>query len=129
MKLKITDKDGVHFHYFYAFNQNGEEIGCAGVEKDNTMHYSFKELCNETPDRCAKIIYVKVVKSHRRQGAATAILSQVTETYKDWDLFLNVSPLDMDNTVQTLTKFYEKFGFKRCESFGSVPTMIKPATL
>ena len=129
MKLKITDKDGVHFHYFYAFGEDNNDIGSIGVEKDNIMHYQFKELCNETADRCAKIVYVKVNKSYRRQGVATEMLKKVIETYKDWDLFLQVSPLDMDNTVYTLTKFYEKFGFKRCESFGSVPTMIKPARL
>ena len=129
MKYKIEQLTGNNFQYFNVRNDKDEYIGWVGIEISDMPHYTFKEYCNEQPDRCAKIVYVKTNKSYRNQGVATEVLNKVVKEYEDWDLFLQVIPLDSNNTVQTLTKFYEKFGFKRCESGGSIPTMIKPAKL
>lgn len=129
MNHKVEELKGNYFHYLDIRNDNGEYIGWTGIEKDDKPHYTFKEFCNEKPEKCAKIIYVKTSKSYRNQGVATYLLNKIIKEYEDWDLFLQVIPLDTNNTVATLTKFYEKFGFKRCESGGSTPTMVKPAKL
>lgn len=129
MKINVTNHKSKHFHYFYAFNKKDEKIGWASIEITDSLHYTFKQYCNEMPDKCAKIVYIKTYKTYRNQGVATTILNEIIKKYEDWDLFLQVIPLDTNNTVQTLTKFYEKFGFERCETPGSTPTMIKPAKI
>lgn len=128
MKHKVESIGGAHYHYFKVFDGR-EQVGYAVVRITDMPHYTFRERCNTTPDKCANIEIIKTVKSHKKQGIATAILDKVVKKYKKYDLFLQVIPLDMDNTVATLTNFYEKFGFKRCESGGSTPTMVKPASI
>lgn len=129
MKYKVKEISGIHYHYFRVINENGEQVGWSSVEITDAPHYAFKEHCNSTPDKCAKVILVRTLKTHKRQGVATTILDKIVKEYEKYDLFLLVIPLDTDNTVATLTNFYEKFGFKRCESGGSTPTMVKPAKI
>ena len=129
MTYKVEVNKTKRFHYFSVFDGNGERIGWSDVEITNMPHYTFKEHCKTTEDKCAEIVLVRTAKSHRKNGIATTILNKIVEIYKNYDLFLIVSPLDMDNTIASLTSFYEKFGFKRCESGGSTPTMVRPAKL
>ena len=121
------------YHYFNAISDDGLNIGGASVEHNDFMHNAYKEHCNADSTKCVKIIYVTVSKSYRCQGVATAILNKVLDYYKDYDVFLNVCPLDREqeklNSVSSLTKFYEKFGFKRCENPGNTPAMVRPAEI
>lgn len=121
------------YHYFNAIDDDERQVGGVAVEHDEYMHHAYKEHCKAGELKCAKIIYVTVDKSHRCQGIASALLKKTLDYYKDWDVFLNVVPLDTKqerhNSVQSLTKFYEKFGFKRCETPGNLPAMVRPAQL
>lgn len=120
-----------NLHYFNAYDDDNTHIGGVAVEHSDFMHYAYKEHCNTDELKCAKIIYVHVFKQFRCKGCATALLNKVLDYYKDWDVFLNIIPLDPKqdgfNTVKGLTKFYEKFGFKRCENPGNLPAMVRPA--
>lgn len=131
--MTVHDHITPAFHYYDAVGDNGIRIGGAAIEHNDFMHCAYADRCNADKSRCAKIVFVQTNKSERCKGVATALLSKITADYKDWDLFLNVSPLDRDQerftTIQELTRFYEKFGFKRCESAGSVPAMIRPAKI
>ena len=129
MKHKVIVIEGINYHYFKVFKDDDRQIGWACLEIGDRDHYTFKDFCNEKPERCAHITIIKTEKSERNKGVATAILDKIVKRYEDWDLFLQVIPLDSTNTVQSLTSFYRKFGFERCEFGGLVPTMVKPAKI
>ena len=130
--MTIVDNKS-RYHYFNAFDEEGEIIGGAAVDVTDTMHYRYKSLCKADNTKCGEIVYVKVDKAHRGQGIAKSLLERIIHDYKNYDLFLFVCPQDKKqeklNSVETLTKYYEKFGFKRCENPGNVPTMIKQAEI
>ena len=131
--MRVYDHTSHSYHYYDAANESGRRIGGAAVEHNDFMHYAYVEHCKTDKDHCAKIVFVQTNKSERLKGVATSLLNKITADYEGWDLFLNVRPLDTDQerftTVQELTRFYEKFGFKRCEGAGSMPAMIKPAKI
>jgi GNAT superfamily N-acetyltransferase len=126
--FEVCNYKGNSYHYFTVYDGT-KAVGGSAIEISDIMHYTFKSYCNANEDKCAKIVYVQTNKSRRGEGIATTIFNTIINEYKDWDLFLQVMPLDETNTVATLTSFYEKFGFKRCETAGILPTMVKPAEI
>lgn len=130
--MKIVDSKS-RYHYFNAFDDSEGIIGSTAVEITDTMHYRYNYLCKTDKTKCGEIVYLKVDKRYREQGIGKSLLERVIKEYKDYDLFLIVCPQDKTqkklNSVETLTKYYEKFGFKRCENPGNVPTMIKQAEI
>jgi GNAT superfamily N-acetyltransferase len=126
--FEVSNYKSPKYHYFTAYD-GIKAVGGATVEPNDHMHYAFKEYCKADKDKCAKIVYVQTNASRRGEGIATTILNTIIEMYKDCDIFLQVIPLDKTNTVTTLTSFYEKFGFKRCETAGILPTMVRPAEI
>lgn len=121
------------FHYYDVVNDKDTRIGGAAIEHNDFMHFIYADHCNTDKARCAKIVFIQTNRSERCKGVATTLLNKIIEDYGDWDLFLNVKPLDTSQerftTVQELTRFYEKFGFKRCEGAGSMPAMVRPAKI
>ena len=126
--FEVSNYKSPKYHYFTAYD-GIKAVGGSTVEVSENMHYAFNEYCKADKDKCAKIVYVQTKASRRGEGVATTILNKVIEMYKDCDIFLQVIPLDKTNTVATLTSFYEKFGFKRCETAGILPTMVRPAEI
>lgn len=126
--IEVRDYKSPKYHYFTAYD-GIKAVGGSTVEVSENMHYAFKEYCKADKDKCAKIVYIQTNTSRRGEGIATTILNAIIEMYKNCDIFLQVIPLDKTNTVATLTSFYEKFGFKRCETAGILPTMVRPAEI
>ena len=94
--MRVYDHTSHSYHYYDAANESGRRIGGAAVEHNDFMHCAYVEHCKTDKDHCAKIVFVQTNKSERLKGVATSLLNKITADYEDWDLFLNVRPLDTD---------------------------------
>ena len=110
--------------YFNAMN-NGERIGkvCVDLDSEDTGRY-----VRDYGGKWAKIVLVETAVGYCGKGVATALLNKVLEELKEYNLYLNVVPLERNKTDKDkfqLIAFYSKFGFKKYERDICVSTMVR----
>ena len=111
--MTIVDNKS-RYHYFNAFDEEGEIIGGAAVDVTDTMHYRYKSLCKADKTKCAEIIYVKVDKRYRGQGIAKKLLDYAEEYAKENKaIYLQLTCSTFRTSAH---KLYEKCGFIKRDS-------------
>ena len=124
MDFNITSTNTGRYYYFNAV-LNGERIGkvCVDLDSDDANRY-----VKAYGGKFAKIILVQTSSKYCRRGVATALLNEVVETLKDYNLYLNVVPIKRDSTDKDrseLVAFYSKFGFRKYDDDICTTTMVK----
>ena len=135
-KLRIMAKN-IHFNISEYHNnfwiiasdkESGLWYGTLTASYD-VEYNRYKHLCNG--DKMLKIVRLETSPNHVGEGIASSLMNKFIDTYKDYNMYLLVSPQARENdtlrSVTDLKKFYEKFGFRKTGEL--VPTMIRKATL
>ena len=137
-KLRIMAKN-IHFNISECEYRNN--LWIIAFDKESGLWYGtliasydveynrYKHFCNG--DKLLKIVRLETSPNHVGEGIASSLMNNFIDSYKDYNIYLLVSPQarekDTLRSVTDLKKFYEKFGFKKTGEL--LPTMIRKATL
>lgn len=107
-EIRIESSSSDKYFYLNAYLPNVESrVGKLGIEYKG--------------DKSVKIIYVITDINHTGCGIATALLNRAIETFKGYEIKLNVVPMPRQGeslnhrTTTGLVNFYKKFGFERTD--------------
>jgi len=115
MKLKIQ-KTISNAGTVYFFQNKGRIVST--VEVDYYLQGKKKEGC---------VCNVETRKSSRRRGLCTRLMKRLIEEHGDKPLFLTVG-MNCELGIQTMKKFYRRFGFKPDFNFPNTLILNKQGT-